>query len=90
MQLRAKRIDRLQQKVKEFENKLVVKYLNSIGYECNMSTSSMIRVNKKIKSEFKRIVVERYDEKLSKLGSYFVWNGMLKVKLVDVFTGKEV
>lgn len=90
MQLRAKRIDKLQEKVKDFENSLVVKYLNGRGYNCNTSISSLVRVNKIIKSEFKRVVVERYDEKLSRLGSYFIWNGMLRVKLVDIFTGKEV
>lgn len=90
MQLRAKRIDKLQVKVKDFENSLVIKYLNSRGYNCNKSISSLIKVNKIIKSEFKRVVIERHDEKLSKLGSYFIWNGMLRVKLVDALTGKEV
>lgn len=90
MQLRAKRIDKLQVKVKDFENNIVVKYLNSRGYDCNTSISSLVKVNKTIKSEFKKVVVERYDEKLSRLGSYFIWNGMLRVKLVDALTGKDV
>lgn len=90
MQIKAKRIDRLQEKVKDFENGLVVKYLNSRGYNCNTSISSLTKVNKIIKSEFKRVVVERYDEKLSRLGSYFIWNGKLRIKLVNAFTGKEV
>ena len=38
MQLRAKRVDRLEEKVKEFKNKMVVKYLNDRGYDCNTST----------------------------------------------------
>ena len=90
MQIKAKRIDRLQEKVKDFENGLVVKYLNSRGYNCNTSISSLTKVNKIIKSEFKRVVVERYDEKLSRLGSYFIWNGKLRIKLVNAFTGKEI
>lgn len=90
MQIKAKRIDRLQEKVKDFENGLVVKYLNSRGYNCNTSISSLTKVNKIIKSEFKRVIVERYDEKITRLGSYFIWNGRLRVKLVDAFTGKEV
>lgn len=90
MQLRAKRTDKLQEKVKGYTNNLVVKYLKTKGYDCNTSISSMIRINKIIKSENKRVIVARYDEKLSRVGSYFVWNGMLRVKLVDSLTGKEV
>lgn len=90
MQLRAKRIDKLQEKVRELENNLVVKYLKSKGYNCNTPMSSLIKVNKIIKSEFKRVIIERHDEKIAKLGSYYIWNGMLRVKLVDAFTGKEV
>lgn len=90
MQLKAKRIDKLQEKLKEFENQLVVKYLNKRGYECNTSRLSMIRVNKVIKSENKRVVIERQNEKLLKSGSYYIWDGFLKIKFVDAFTGKEV
>lgn len=90
MQLRAKRIDKLQEKVKEYTNNLVVKYLKTKGYDCNTSISSMIRANKIIKSENKRVIVEKHDEKLSKLGSYYIWNGILKIKLIDSITGKEV
>lgn len=90
MQLRAKRIDKLQEKVKELENNLVVKYLNSKGYNCNTSMSSLIKVNKIIKSEFKRVIIEKHDEKITRLGSYYIWNGILRVKLVNSLTGKEV
>ena len=90
MQIRAKRIDRLQDKIREFQNLLVVKYLNKRGYECNTSRLSMIKVNKTIKAEQKRVVIERQNEKLLKSGSYYVWDGVLKVKLVDALTGKEV
>ena len=54
MQIKAKRIDRLQDKVQGFKNKMVVKYLNNRGYDCNTSTSSMRRVNGIIKKEKKR------------------------------------
>ena len=90
MQIKAKRIDRLQDKVKEFENQSVVKYLNKRGYECNTSRLSMIKVNKVIKAEQKRVVIERQNEKLLKSGSYYIWDGFLKIKLVDALTGKEV
>mgnify|MGYP001623612618 FL=1 len=90
MQIKAKRIDRLQDKVQEFKNKMVVKYLNSRGYDCNTSTSSMRKINGIIKKEKKRVMIQVKDEKLSRLGSYYVWDGYLIVKLVDSLTGKEV
>lgn len=90
MQIKAKRVDRLEEKVKEFKNKIVVKYLNDRGYDCNTSTSSMRRVNGIIKKEKKKVMIQVKDERLSRSGSYYVWDGYLIVKLVDALTGKEV
>lgn len=90
MQIKAKRIDRLQEKVQEFKNKAVIKYLNEKGYDCNTSTSSMRRVNGVIKKEKKRVTIEVKNEKLLKIGSYYIWDGYLIVKLVDALTGREV
>lgn len=90
MQIKAKRIDRLQEKVQEFKNKAVIKYLNEKGYDCNTSTSSMRRVNGVIKKEKKRVTIEVKNEKMLKIGSYYIWDGYLIVKLVDALTGKEV
>lgn len=90
MQIKAKRIDRLQDKVQEFKNKMVVKYLNSRGYDCNISTSSMRRVNGIIKKEKRKVIIQVKNERVSRLGSYYVWDGYLIVKLVDALTGKEV
>ena len=90
MQIKAKRIDRLQDKVQEFKNKMVVKYLNSRGYDCNTSTSSMRKINGIIKKEKKRVMIQVKDEKLLRIGSYYVWDGYLIIKLIDALTGKEV
>lgn len=90
MQIKAKRIDRLEDKVQEFKNKMVVKYLNDRGYDCNTSTSSMRKVNGVIKKEKKRVTIQVKNEKLLKIGSYYIWDGCLIVKLVDALTGKEV
>lgn len=90
MQIKAKRIDRLEDKVQEFKNKMVVKYLNSRGYDCNTSTSSMRKVNGIIKKEKKRVMIQVKDEKLLRVGSYFIWDGYLMIKLIDTLTGKEV
>lgn len=90
MQIKAKRIDRLQDKVQEFKNKMVIKYLNSRGYDCNISTSSMRRVNGIIKKEKRKVIIQVKNERVSRLGSYYIWDGYLIVKLVDALTGKEV
>ena len=90
MQIKAKRIDRLQDKVQEFKNKMVVKYLNSRGYDCNISTSSMRRVNGIIKKEKRKVIIQVKNERVSRLGSYYVWDGYLTIQLVDSLTGKEV
>ena len=90
MQIKAKKIDRLQDKVQEFKNKMVVKYLISRGYDCNTSTSSMRRVNGIVKKEKKRVMIQVKDEKFLRIGSYYVWDGYLIIKLVDSLTGKEV
>ena len=90
MRLKAKRIDRLEDKVKAFKNKMVVKYLNDRGYDCNNSISSMRRVNGIIKKEKRKVMIQVRDEKLLRIGSYYVWDGYLIIKLVDSLTGKEV
>lgn len=90
MQIKAKRIDKLQEKVKKFENNLVVKYLNNKGYKCDTSMESMKRVSRIIRSEKRNVIIERLDEKLFKSGSYFIWDGLLRIKLIDILTGKEV
>ena len=90
IQIKAKRIDRLEDKVKDFKNKMVVKYLNSKGYDCNASTTSMRRINGIIREEKKKVIIQVKDEKILKIGSYYVWSGYLIVKLVDALTGKEV
>lgn len=90
MQIKAKRIDRLEDKVKKFKNKMVVKYLNDRGYDCNSSTSSVRRANGIIKKEKKKVMIQVKDEKLLRVGSYYVWDGHLIVKIVDALTGREV
>lgn len=90
MLIKAKRIDNLEKKVSEYKNKLVIKYLNSKGYECTDSRISMIKVNRLLKSKGQRVVIEKQNEHLSRLGAYYTWEAYIKVKIVDIVTGKEV
>lgn len=90
MLIKAKRIDNLESKVSEYKNKLVVKYLRLRGYECDTSRKSMIKVNNLLKTKGQRVVIEKENEKLSRLGAYYTWEAEIKVKIVNRITGKEV
>lgn len=90
MLIKAKRIDNLEKKVSEYKNKLVIKYLNAKGYKCNNSQISMIKVNNLLKLQGKRVIIEKQNEKISRLGSYYTWEAYIKIKIVDTITGKEI
>lgn len=90
MLIKAKRIDNLEKKVSEYKNKVVVGYLKSKGYECNESRRSMIKVNNLLKTKGQRVVIEKENERLSRLGAYYTWEAYIKVKIIDIITGKEV
>lgn len=90
MLIKAKRIDNLEKKVSEYRDKLVIKYLNAKGYKCDYSRISMIKVNNLLKSQGKRVIIEKQNEKLSRLGSYYTWEAYIKIKIVDTITGKEI
>lgn len=89
MLIKAKRMDNLELKVSEYKNKMVVKYLNLKGYKCDGSRISMIHVNNLLKSKNQRVVIEKQNERISRLGSYYIWEAYIKVKIVDTITGKE-
>lgn len=89
MLVKAKRIDNLGKKVSEYKNKLVIKYLNSRGYKCTNSKNSMVKVNNLLKSKGQKVVIEKQNEHLSRLGAYYTWDAYIKVKIVDTITGKE-
>lgn len=90
MLIKAKRMDNLERKVNEYKNKVVVSYLKSKGYECNESRKSMIKANNLLKTKGQRVVIEKENERLSRLGSYYTWEAYIKLKIVDIITGKEV
>ena len=90
MLIKAKRIDNLERKVDEYKNKIVVSYLKSVGYECDESRKSMIKVNNLLKSKGQRVVIEKENERLSRLGAYYTWEAYINVKIIDIITGKEV
>lgn len=74
----------------ECKNNLVVNILNKKGYECDSSQISQIKANRKLNSEQRKVILENQNEKVSKNGSYYVWEADVIVKIVDKVTGKEV
>lgn len=90
MLLKAKRMDTLKIKVSDYKNKVVVEYLKSKGFECTSSRRSMIKVNNLLKAKGQKVVIECQNEILSRLGTYYTWEAYIKVKIVDIITGKEM
>ncbi len=90
MLVKAKKMDNLERKVSEYKNKVVVRYLKSRGYECSESRKSMIKVNNLLRGKGQRVVIESENERISRLGAYYTWEAYIKVKIVDIITGKEV
>ena len=89
LQVRAKKLKDLNIKISQTKNNLVVNILNKKGYECDNSQISQIKVNRKLNSEQKKVILENQNEKASKIGSYYIWEADVIVKIVDKVTGKE-
>lgn len=90
MKLRAKRVDNLERKVTNYKNKIVTKYLNSKGYDCDTSKESMKNVNAILKSKNQKVMLQIENEKVKRIGSYYTWDAYVRVKVIDIITGKEV
>lgn len=90
LKVKSKKIKNLSLKITKVKNDLVVKILNLKGYECDNSQISQIKVNKKLNLEQRKVILENQNEKISKVGSYYVWEADVIVKIVDIVTGNEV
>lgn len=90
LKVKSKKIKNLSLKISKAKNDLVVKILNKKGYECNDSQISQIKANRKLNAEQKKVILENQNEKVSKIGSYYIWEADVIVKIVDKVTGKEV
>ena len=90
LKVKAKRIENLSLKISKAKNDLVVKMLNKKGYKCTKTQISQMKVNRKLNTEQKKVILENQNEKVSKIGSYYVWEADVIVKIVDKLTGEEV
>ena len=90
LKVKSKNIKNLSLKISKAKNDLVVKILNKKEYECNESQISQIKANQKLNLEQKKVILENQNEKISKIGSYYVWEADVIVKIVDIVTGNEV
>lgn len=90
IKVRTKKLKNLSAKIAKAKNELVIKILNRKGYEYDNSKISQIKANRELNSEQKKVILENQNEKISKIGSYYVWEADVIVKIVDKVTGKEV
>ena len=90
LKVKSKKLKNLSMKILKAKNNLVVTILNKKGYECDNSQTSQIKANRKLNSEQRKVILENQNEKVSKNGSYYVWEADVIVKIVDKVTGKEV
>ena len=89
LKVKSKKLKNLSMKILKAKNNLVVTILNKKGYECDNSQTSQIKANRELNSEQKKVILENQNEKVSKIGSYYVWEADVMVKIVDQITGKE-
>lgn len=90
IKVRTKKLKNLSAKIAKAKNELVIKILNRKGYEYDNSKISQIKANRKLNAEQKKVILENQNGKVSKIGSYYVWEADVIVKMVDKVTGKEV
>ena len=89
LKVRTKKLKNLSIKISQTKNNLVVNILNKNGYECDNSQTSQIKANRKLNSEQKKVILENQNERISKVGSYYVWEANVIVKIVDKITNKK-
>lgn len=89
LKVKSKKLKNLSMKISKAKNNLVVTILNKKGYECDTSQTSQIKANRELNSEQKKVILKNQNEKVSKIGSYYVWEADVMVKIVDQITGKE-
>lgn len=81
MTLKAKNKNILNKKIKEYQDKKVIKYLNTLGYDCIYEKNSVIALLEKLKQENKKVMIYRNNEKLIKLSNYYKYTVNLKISL---------
>ena len=90
LKVKSKKEKNLIQKISKEKNELVIKVLHKKGYTCNNTIESQKEISKKLNLEQRKVILENQNEKLSKIGSYYIWEADVTIKIVDVVTGKEV
>ena len=81
MTLKAKNKNILNKKIKKYQDKKVIKYLNAMGYDCTYEKNSIISVLEKLKRENKKVMIYRNNEKLIKLSNYYKYIVNIKISL---------
>lgn len=90
LKVKTKKKENLLAKISKAKDNLAIKVLNKKGYKCDNTQISQIKINTQLNLEQRKVILENQNENLSKIGSYYIWEADVIVKIVDVVTGKEV
>ena len=90
LKVKTKKQKNLSTKIIAAKNELVVKILNTKGYKCDNSQTSQVKVNRKLHSEQKKVMLQNQTERILKIENYYIWEADVIVKIVDKVTGEEI
>ena len=90
LKVKTKKQKNLSTKIIAAKNELVVKILNTKGYKCDNSQTSQVKVNRKLNSEQKKVMLQNQTERILKIENYYIWEADVIVKIVDKVTGEEI
>lgn len=84
MIVKSKSFKSLNKKINECKDKKVIKFLNKLGYKCEYTKESLLNVINQLKSENKKVMIYKENEKLQKLNGYYKYEAILNVKIESI------
>lgn len=84
MIVKSKSFKSLNKKINECKDKKVIKFLNKLGYKCEYTKESLLNVINQLKSENKKVMIYKENEKLQKLNGYYKYEVILNVEIESI------
>lgn len=84
MIVKSKSFKSLNKKINECKDKKVIKFLNKLGYKCEYTKESLLNVINQLKSENKKVMIYKENEKLQKLNGYYKYEAILNLKIESI------
>lgn len=84
MIVKSKSFKSLNKKINECKDKKVIKFLNKLGYKCEYTKESLLNVINQLKSENKKVMIYKENEKLQKLNGYYKYEVISNVKIESI------